>query len=130
MIEDFDQSWQRVELRHLVALRGVATAGSFRAAADRLGYSLSALSGQVASLERLVGQPLVERPGGRRAISITPAGVRLLEHVDEIAARFVAARADLEAIRLERSELRLGIFQSAAVRLPTARAERRRRPAR
>ena len=117
MIEDFDHSWQRIELRHLVALRGVATTGSFRAAADRLGYSLSTLSGQVASLERLVGQPLVERPGGRRAIAITPAGLRLLEHVDEIAARFVAARADLEAIRLERSELRLGIFQSAAVRL-------------
>ena len=117
MIEDLDQSWQRVELRHLAALRGVARAGSFRAAAERLGYSLSALSGQVASLERLVGQPLVERPGGRRPIAITPAGLRLLEHVDEIAARFVAARADLEAIRLERPELRLGIFQSAAVRL-------------
>ena len=79
MIEDLDQSWQRVELRHLAALRGVARAGSFRAAAERLGYSLSALSGQVASLERLVGQPLVERPGGRRTIAITPTGLSLVE---------------------------------------------------
>ena len=33
----------------------------------RLGYSLSTLSEQVAALERLVAQRLVERPGGRRA---------------------------------------------------------------
>ena len=117
MIEDVDLSWQRVELRHLVALGAVAETGSFRAAARRLGYSLSALSGQIAGLERLVGQRLVDRPGGRRAIAITPAGGRLLEHAEEIAARMAAARADLEAIRLQRPRLRLGIFQSAAVRL-------------
>jgi DNA-binding transcriptional LysR family regulator len=117
MIEDTDQSWQRIELRHLIALDAVAATGSFRAAADRLGYSVSTLSGQIASLERLVDQPLIVRPGGRRAISITPAGRRLLDHAAEIAARFIAARADLEAIRLQRPLLRLGIYQSVAVRL-------------
>lgn len=117
MIGDIDPFWQRIELRHLIALRAVARTGSFRRAAASLGYSLSTLSEQVASLERLVGQRLVERPGGRRAVSITPAGLRLLEHADEIAARIAAARADLEAIRLARPTLRLGIFQSVAVRL-------------
>ena len=117
MIEDIDQSWQRISLRHLVALHAVATAGSFRGGAERLGYSLSTVSEQIASLERLVAQPLVIRPGGRRAISITPAGQRLLDHADEIAARFAAARADLEGIRLQRPVLRLGIYQSVAARL-------------
>jgi DNA-binding transcriptional LysR family regulator len=117
MIEDTDQSWQRIQLRHLVALDAVATTGSFRGAAQRLGYSLSTLSEQIATLERLVSQPLVIRPGGRRAISITPAGQRLLDHATEIAARFAAARADLEAIRLQRPVLRLGIYQSVAARL-------------
>ena len=64
MIEDTDQSWQRIELRHLIALDAVAATGSFRAAADRLGYSVSTLSGQIASLERLVDQPLIVRPAG------------------------------------------------------------------
>jgi DNA-binding transcriptional LysR family regulator len=117
MIEDVDQSWQRIQLRHLVALHAVAAAGSFRGAAERLGYSLSTVSEQIATLERLVSQQLVIRPGGRRAISITPAGRRLLDHADEIAARFGAARADLEAIRLRRPVLRLGIYQSVAARL-------------
>jgi DNA-binding transcriptional LysR family regulator len=117
MIEEIDQSWQRIQLRHLRALDAVARAGSFRGAASRLGYSLSTISEQVASLEGLVGIRLVERPGGRRAISITPAGRRLLEHAPEIAMRYAAARADLEALRLARPSLRLGVFQSVAVRL-------------
>jgi DNA-binding transcriptional LysR family regulator len=117
MIEDIDQSWQRIQLRHLTALHAVAAAGSFRRAAERLGYGLSTLSEQIATLERLVGQELILRPGGRRAISITPAGASLLGHADEIAARFAAARADLEALRLKRPLLRLGIYQSVAVRL-------------
>lgn len=117
MIEDIDQSWQRIQLRHLTALHAVAATGSFRAGAERLGYGLSTLSEQIASLERFVGCQLVLRPGGRRAVSITPAGVSLLAHADEIAARFAAARADLEAIRLQRPSVRLGIYQSVAVRL-------------
>ena len=117
MIEDADQLWQRIEMRHLVALHAVAATGSFRAGAERLGYSLSTVSEQIATLERLVSQPLVNRPGGRRAISITPAGRRLLDHADEISARFAAAKADLEAIRLQRPLVRLGIYQSVGVRL-------------
>lgn len=130
MIEELDQSWQRVEVRHLRALDAVARTGSFRAAAARLGYSLSTISEQVAGLEQLVRMALVERPGGRRAVSITPAGRRLLDHAPEIALRFAAARADLEALRLERPSLRLGVFQSVAVRLLPAivRACARRGP--
>ena len=76
--------WLGVELRHLAALQAVAEEGSFGRAAIRLGYTQSAVSQQIATLERLVGERLVERPGGPRPISITEAGTVLLRHADEL----------------------------------------------
>jgi DNA-binding transcriptional LysR family regulator len=107
-----------VEVRHLAALEAVAAAGSFHGAADRLGYTQSAVSQQVAALERIVGQRLVERPGGPRPVSLTAAGAVLLRHAEAIRARLVAAQADLAALAEGgAATLRLGAFQSAAARL-------------
>ena len=50
-----------VDLRHLAALEAIADEGTVTGAARRLGYTQSAVSGQLAALERLVGQPLVVR---------------------------------------------------------------------
>jgi DNA-binding transcriptional LysR family regulator len=110
--------WLGVELRHFAALQALAVEGSFGRAAQRLGYTQSAVSQQIAMLERMVGEKLVERPGGPRAISLTEAGELLLRHADSIVARVQAAQADLEALRSgEAGTLRVGTFQSVGARV-------------
>jgi len=108
-------SWQGVEFRHLAALESIATEGSFSAAAAKTGYSQSAISGQIATLERLIGVRLVQRIRGSRKVTLTLEGERLLEHARAINARLNAARADLE--QLERNGLdgvRIGTFESVS----------------
>jgi DNA-binding transcriptional LysR family regulator len=110
--------WLGVEFRHLAALAAVRRTGTFRGAADDLGYVQSAVSQQIARLEQLVGSRLVERTRGTAPITLTSAGELLLEHVDGIMARFQAAQADLAALSNGRAgTLRVGVFQSAATRL-------------
>lgn len=111
-------TWLGVELRHLAALQALADEGSFGRAAERLGYTQSAVSQQIATLERIVGERLVERPGGPRPISLTEAGTLLLRHAQSIVARLDAAQADLAALRAgEAGALQVGTFQSAGARL-------------
>jgi molybdate transport repressor ModE-like protein len=113
-----ENHWLGIELRHLAALEAVASEGSFRRAAARLGYVQSAISQQIASLERTVGQRLVERSRGGAGIELTEAGRLVLQHSDAILARLKAAQADVEAL-LEGTagELRVGITQSVGVRI-------------
>jgi DNA-binding transcriptional LysR family regulator len=110
--------WLGIELRHLAALQAVADEGTFRGAATRLGYTQSAISQQIATLERLVGAKLIERPGGPRAVSMTDAGRLVLRHAEAIMARLKAAEADVAAM-LEGAagRLRIGTFQSVGARI-------------
>jgi molybdate transport repressor ModE-like protein len=110
--------WLGVELRHFLALEAVAREGSFGKAAAALGYTQSAVSQQIATLERIVGHRLVERPGGPKPVSLTDAGRLLLTHADAIAARVAAAQADLVALSEgQAGPLRVGVYQSVGQRV-------------
>lgn len=118
-----------VEVRHLVALASIARTGSFSGAARELGYAQSAISQQIATLERAAGHRLLDRPGGPRKVVLTEAGRLVLQHADAITSRLGAIRADLDGLAAGvAGRLRLGVFQSASARilpvmLPHFRAE-------
>lgn len=110
--------WLGIDLRHLAALEAVARTRSFGAAARELGYTQSAVSQQIAQLERIVGQRLFDRPGGPRRVEPTEAGLLLLGHADAIVAQLDAARADMAALAEGAAgTLRVGIYQSVGARL-------------
>jgi molybdate transport repressor ModE-like protein len=110
--------WLGLELRHLMALKAIAEHGSFGRAAKQLGYTQSAISQQIATLERIVGQRLIDRPGGPRPVSLTEGGELLLRHADAIAARLRAARADLAALDAgDAGPMRIGTYQSVGARV-------------
>jgi DNA-binding transcriptional LysR family regulator len=111
-------SWAGVELRHLAALEAIASEGSFRGAADHLGYVQSAVSQQLAVLERIVGARLVDRASGARGVALTAAGELLLHHAGAILARIQAARADLDGLSAgHNGSVRVGAFQSVVGRV-------------
>jgi DNA-binding transcriptional LysR family regulator len=117
--------WLGVDLRHFAALEAVARTGSFGRAARELGYTQSAVSQQIAQLERIVGQRLFHRPGGPRRVEPTEAGLLLLRHADAIVAQIDAARADMAAlVQGEAGTLRVGIYQSIGARLLPALVRR------
>ena len=117
--------WLGIELRHFAALEAVARTRSFGRAARELGYTQSAVSQQIAQLERIVGQRLFDRPGGPRRVEPTEAGLLLLGHADAIVARLDAARADMAALAEGAAgTLRVGIYQSVGARLLPALVRR------
>jgi DNA-binding transcriptional LysR family regulator len=110
----WQMSWRGVELRHLVALQAVAQERSFSAAAAKLGYTQSAISGQILSLERTIGARLFERIRGSRPVQLTPEGEILLAHASAISARLETAQVEIAALNGTRGALRLGTFQTVA----------------
>ena len=99
------------DVQRLRTLALVLDLGSISAAADVLGYTQSAVSQQLAALEREVGLPLVER--AQRPLRPTAAGIALRPHVDRVLASLGAADALLEDLRGGVARLRLAAFPSA-----------------
>jgi DNA-binding transcriptional LysR family regulator len=119
-----------LDVKRLRVLREVAAQGSFSAAADALSYTQSAVSQQIAALEREAGTVLVQRSA--RGVRLTEAGEALVRHTDAILARLAEAEAELEAIAgLKGGRLRMAAFESAgATLMPLAIATfRERHPA-
>src|SRR5919198_4999051 len=116
-----------LDVRRMRVLREVAVRGSFSAAADALSFTQSAVSQQIAALEREAGTVLVER--NARGVRLTDAGRALVRHTQAILARLADAEAELEAIAgLRAGRLRLAAFPSAgATIMPEAIARFRER---
>lgn len=107
-----------LEIRHLITLDAVATAGSFGRAADLLGYTQSAVSQQIGALERAVGALVFDRPGGPRPVELTPLGAMLVVHAREIIARAESAAADVERFLAGAiGRVDIGTFQSVSTAL-------------
>src|SRR5919201_4441539 len=105
-----------LDVKRMKVLREVAAERSFSAAAQKLGYTQSAVSQQIAALERESGTVLIER--NPRGIRLTDAGEALVRHADGILARLAEAEAELEAIAgLRGGRLRLGSFPTAGATL-------------
>ncbi|WP_214103358.1 LysR family transcriptional regulator [Acrocarpospora catenulata] len=86
-----------LDLHRLKALHAVATYGSVGAAAEALMVTPSAISQQLAKLERETGAVLVERNG--RGVKLTDAAGLLADHAERILALVETAEADFEALR-------------------------------
>ncbi|MFK7918623.1 MAG: LysR family transcriptional regulator [Ilumatobacter sp.] len=114
--------------RHLSALVAVHEHGTFANAADALGFTQSAVSQQIAQLERAAGVALFDRPKGPRPAELTQTGLAVLEY-----ARRSLDRIDQMDERLRLMErgivgrLTVGTFQSASAELlPNIVAQMRR----
>ena len=105
-----------LDIRRMRVLREVALQGSFSAAAEALSFTQSAVSQQIAALEREAGTVLVERSA--RGVRLTEAGEVVVRHTDTILARLSEAEAELEAIAgLRGGRLRMAAFESAGATL-------------
>src|SRR5215208_8022393 len=102
-----------LDVRRMRVLREVAARGSFSAAAEALSFTQSAVSQQIAALEREAGAVLVERRA--RGVRLTEAGEAVVRHAESILAKLSEAEAELEAIAgLRGGRLRMAAFESAA----------------
>ncbi|WP_030019952.1 LysR family transcriptional regulator [Streptomyces monomycini] len=102
-----------LNLDRLRTLSAVARHGSVSAAADGLHVTTSAVSQQLAKLERETGQQLLAKHG--RGVRLTDAGRLLAGHAVRILSQVELAQAELEAHRGQAvGELRLGAFPTAA----------------
>lgn len=110
-----------LDVKRLRVLREIARQGSFSAAADALYLSQSAVSQQLAALEKEVGQKLLVRSSD--GPHLTQAGEVLVSHADAVLARLEEAERELGALSgLRGGRLRLHSFPSASATLVTSAA--------
>ena len=102
-----------LDLRRMKILREVALHGTISAAAKALSVTPSAVSQQIASLEREARVPLLERTP--RSVRLTDAGRALVDHTEAILSRLAAAELELETIAgRSGGRVRLASFPTAA----------------
>jgi DNA-binding transcriptional LysR family regulator len=105
-----------LDLRRLRLLRELHERGTIAAVADALQFTPSAVSQQLAQLERETGVRLLERAG--RGVRLTDAALVLVGHADALLERAALAEADLAAAAgTVAGRARIAGFQSVALRV-------------
>jgi DNA-binding transcriptional LysR family regulator len=106
-----------IDVRRLRVLRELHVRGTVRAAAEALDYTPSAISQQLAALEREVGARLLERVG--RNVRLTEAALVLVRHADDLLEGLEEAQAEVAAVAAGRvtGVVRVAAFQSALLRI-------------
>src|ERR671913_545392 len=118
-----------LDLRRLRMLRELNERGTIAAVADALQFTPSAISQQLAILEREAGVPLLERAG--RGVRLTDPALVLVQHAEALLERTALAEADLAAAAGSvTGRARIAGFQSVILRLmlPAMRALARDAP--
>jgi molybdate transport repressor ModE-like protein len=118
-----------LDVRRMRVLREVAERGTIAAAARALAFTPSAVSQQLAALEREAGVALLDRHGGR--VRLTEAGRRLVARTEAILAELEAATAELAAAAADvTGDVHVAAFPSAeqALLAPAVAALARRHP--
>ncbi|MFE9688966.1 LysR family transcriptional regulator [Micromonospora sp. NPDC005806] len=101
-----------LDVRRLRLLRDLARLGTIAAVAEAHTYTASAVSQQLAALQREAGVALLERAG--RRVTLTPTGEALVRHTEVVLAALEAADATLAAARGGLSgTVRIGAYPSA-----------------
>ncbi|GAB3879171.1 LysR family transcriptional regulator [Kibdelosporangium lantanae] len=105
-----------LDVHRLRLLRELHARGTITAVAVALGYSGSAVSQQLAQLEREAGVQLLERVG--RGVRLTSRALILVKHADAVLRRLERAEAELAAsLTAPQGTLRIAAFQTAMLAL-------------
>ncbi|AYF73858.1 LysR family transcriptional regulator [Nocardia yunnanensis] len=105
-------------LTALRVFREVAERGTLTAAATALGCTQSAVSRQLAALERAAGTPLVQRR--HDGVRLTPAGRIVARRAAAVIDQIDATARELAGLPDERATVRLGWFASAGAAIVPA----------
>ena len=112
-----------LDLRRLRLLRELSERGTIAAVADALQFTPSAVSQQLAMLEREAAVPLLARAG--RGVRLTDAALVLVEHAEALLERASLAEADLAAAAgTVMGRARIAGFQSVLLRIALPALER------
>jgi len=100
-----------ISVQQLRMLREVANQGTIAAAAERLGYSPSAVSQQLSAAEKVTGIAVLERTG--RNVMLTDAGRELVRHAEMVLIHLEQAQAAVERVHgAVAGTIRLGFLES------------------
>lgn len=102
-----------LDVRRLRLLRELKIRGTLAGVAEALAYSPSAVSQQLALLEKEAGVELLQKVG--RRVQLTPQAEILVEHTTHLLERLEVAEADMTAsLTTVSGTVRVAVFQSAA----------------